>query len=65
LAEDLVHKAVLPSLGRLVLEIDVDGAPVQLEPPCAVEVIEATPEEWAILREGGYELHGTPPPHRG
>jgi hypothetical protein len=61
LAEDEVRQRVLPSLGRQVLEIDADGAPVQLTPPFAVEVVEATPEEWASLREAGYELHGTPP----
>jgi hypothetical protein len=61
LAEDEVRKRVLPSLGRQVLEIDADGAPVQLTPPSAVEVVEATAEEWASLREAGYELHGIPP----
>jgi tetratricopeptide (TPR) repeat protein len=44
-----------------VLEIEVDGVPVQLEPPRAVQIIEATLEEWASLQEAGYELHGTPP----
>jgi hypothetical protein len=48
--------------GLQALEIDHDGAPVQVEPPFAVEVVEATPEEWAALREAGYKLHGTPPP---
>ena len=62
LAEDEVYKRVLPSMGRQVLEIDADGAPVQLAPPFAVEVIEATAEEWASLRQAGYELHGIPPP---
>jgi hypothetical protein len=61
LAEDEVRKRVLPSLGRVVLEIDADGAPVQLQPPFAVEVVEASAEEWASLREAGYEVHGTPP----
>jgi hypothetical protein len=60
LAEDEVYQRVLPSMGRRVLEIDADGAPVQLAPPFPVEVIEATAEEWASLREAGYELHGTP-----
>jgi hypothetical protein len=49
-------------LRGLVLEIDHDGVPVQLEPPFAVEVVEATPEERSTLREAGYVLHGTPPP---
>jgi hypothetical protein len=44
-----------------VLEIDVDGVPVQREPSRAVHVIEATPEEWTSLQEAGYELQGTPP----
>jgi hypothetical protein len=60
LAEDEVYKRVLPALGRQVLEIDADGAPVQFAPPFSVEVVEATPEEWASLREAGYDLHGTP-----
>ena len=50
----------IPSLQAL--EIDHDGAPVQVEPPFAVEFVEATPEEWAALREAGYVLHGIYPP---
>jgi hypothetical protein len=60
LAEDEVYKRVLPEMGRRVLEINADGAPVQLAPPFSVEVVEATPEEWAGLREAGYELRGAP-----
>jgi len=56
-----VRKRVLPMMGRDVLEINVDGAPVQIEPPTTVEVVEATPQEWASLREAGYDLHGSPP----
>ena len=43
---------------RTVLEIDADGAPVQLEPPTALgtEVVEASPEEWARLRDAGFDL---------
>jgi hypothetical protein len=43
---------------RTVLELNVDGAPVQLEPPLALgtEVVEATLEEWDRLREAGYNL---------
>lgn len=48
--------------GLQALEIDHNGASVQVEPPFAVEVVEATPAEWAALREAGYKLHGTPPP---
>jgi hypothetical protein len=56
LAVDEVYRRVLPMMDRQVLEIDIDGAPVQLAPPFSVEVVEATPEEWASLREAGYEL---------
>ena len=65
LAEDEVYKRVLPLLGRRVLEIDADGVPVQFAPPFALEVIEATTEEWASLQEAGYELHGAPPVREG
>jgi hypothetical protein len=43
LAESEVYKRVLPSMGRQVLEIDAGGVPVQLQPPFALEVVEATP----------------------
>jgi hypothetical protein len=65
LAEDLARKAMLPWMGREVLEIDADGAPVQFEPPFAVEVVEATPEEWATLREAGYICTAPPTPPGG
>jgi tetratricopeptide (TPR) repeat protein len=46
---------------RPVLEIDADGAPLQLEPPCVLDVVEATAEEWAALQAAGYELPGPAP----
>jgi hypothetical protein len=59
--EDLAFNAMLPSMSRRVVEINADGAPIQLSPPLAIEVVDATPEEWAELQAAGYELHGTPP----
>jgi tetratricopeptide (TPR) repeat protein len=47
---------------RTVLEVNA-GAPMQFEPPGApgLEVVEATAEEWARLREAGYDLPQTAP----
>jgi hypothetical protein len=65
LAEDEVYSRVLPSMGRQVLEIDADGAPVQLAPPFSVEVVDATPEELTQLEEAGYEVHDASPDRTG
>jgi tetratricopeptide (TPR) repeat protein len=43
-----------------VLEIDHDGVAVQLEPPGNIEIVDATPEQRATLKDAGYELHGSP-----
>ena len=44
---------------------NIDGVAVQLEPPFAVEVVEATPEERASLREAGYICTAPPTPPGG
>jgi hypothetical protein len=61
LMEDMAFDGMLPSMSGRVLEINADGAPIQLPPPMVIEVVDATREEWAELQAAGYELQGSAP----